>query len=278
MSRGCTPQEITKAYHTLAKHQHPDKQGGDAAKFQRLTAAYEVLRDTNKRQAYDTLGELSLDRRFFSSQKQPIRFKLYVELSELYTGCRKKLSLSKTCGGSGCTFRPCPVEKRDVCVVCVVDVDVQPGMASGDVIHLQEDVVVQLVGVANQTFTRKGNDLFYKKRITLLESVDGVGFKLDCLDGQIIHVQSSPGDLLPHACTRRLTGYGFPVRHNHHLRGDMYVQFLVEWPEAVDASVVARLRELCPVSRLPDSGGDVSVFLSAGNAASFEQPSGCTPQ
>ena len=52
VSRNATQDEIKKAFRTLAMQHHPDK-GGDLAKFQEITNAYETLSDANKRAAYD---------------------------------------------------------------------------------------------------------------------------------------------------------------------------------------------------------------------------------
>uniref|UniRef100_A0A182RMA8 J domain-containing protein n=1 Tax=Anopheles funestus TaxID=62324 RepID=A0A182RMA8_ANOFN len=52
--------EIKKAYRTLAKELHPDKNKDDpdaSQKFQDLGAAYEVLSDDDKRKLYDRCGE-----------------------------------------------------------------------------------------------------------------------------------------------------------------------------------------------------------------------------
>ena len=46
--------EIKKAFKKLARQHHPDA-GGDEAKFKEISAAYDVLSDTQKREEYDTM-------------------------------------------------------------------------------------------------------------------------------------------------------------------------------------------------------------------------------
>ena len=55
--RDASEDEIRKAYRQLALKYHPDKNPGDAtaaAKFRRVTTAYEVLRDARQRGSYDS--------------------------------------------------------------------------------------------------------------------------------------------------------------------------------------------------------------------------------
>ena len=49
------PKEIKKAYRRLSRVHHPDK-GGDEHKFKEINAAYEILSDPDKREAYDKYG------------------------------------------------------------------------------------------------------------------------------------------------------------------------------------------------------------------------------
>src|ERR1700712_3610104 len=56
IGKTASPDEIKKAFRRKAVELHPDKQGGDEAKFKEINEAYEVLKDTSKRQRYDQFG------------------------------------------------------------------------------------------------------------------------------------------------------------------------------------------------------------------------------
>ncbi len=58
VARGATADEIKKAYRRLARKYHPDvsKEQDAEARFKEVQEAYEVLKDAEKRAAYDQLG------------------------------------------------------------------------------------------------------------------------------------------------------------------------------------------------------------------------------
>jgi molecular chaperone DnaJ len=63
IERGASEDDVKKAYRKLAMRYHPDKNNGtkdSEEKFKEVTEAYDVLRDPQKRAAYDRYGEAGL--------------------------------------------------------------------------------------------------------------------------------------------------------------------------------------------------------------------------
>ena len=56
VGKDASADEIKKAFRKAAVKYHPDKDGGDEAKFKEVNEAYEVLKDQQKRQRYDQFG------------------------------------------------------------------------------------------------------------------------------------------------------------------------------------------------------------------------------
>ncbi len=64
VSRSATPQEVKKAYLKLAKRYHPDRNSDDPdaeKKFKELSEAYDVLKDEQKKSAYDRFGHSAFE-------------------------------------------------------------------------------------------------------------------------------------------------------------------------------------------------------------------------
>lgn len=55
VSRNCSPEELKKSYKKLCIQHHPDK-GGDEEVFKKISEAYNILKDAEKREIYDKYG------------------------------------------------------------------------------------------------------------------------------------------------------------------------------------------------------------------------------
>ncbi|MFC1639105.1 molecular chaperone DnaJ [Patescibacteria group bacterium] len=56
IQKGASQEDVKRAFRKLAHQYHPDKQGGDEAKFKEVNKAYQTLGDEKKRAQYDQFG------------------------------------------------------------------------------------------------------------------------------------------------------------------------------------------------------------------------------
>ena len=108
-------EEINKAFRTLSKQYHPDKNRGNNEAHQKyldVTKAHDALSDSRKRQVYDIYGEEGLlDSGKFNLRQGPsYRFDLEVDLEDVYLGTLKETSIRRNelcpkCKGTGAKDR-----------------------------------------------------------------------------------------------------------------------------------------------------------------------------
>ncbi|MCZ8147148.1 MAG: DnaJ domain-containing protein, partial [Roseomonas sp.] len=64
VARDASEEDLKKAYRKLAMQYHPDRNQGDKgaeAKFKELNEAYDILKDAEKRAAYDRFGHAAFE-------------------------------------------------------------------------------------------------------------------------------------------------------------------------------------------------------------------------
>ncbi len=61
IAKGASQDEVKAAFRKLAHKYHPDKDGGDEAKFKEINEAYQVLGDEKKRAQYDRFGSSAFE-------------------------------------------------------------------------------------------------------------------------------------------------------------------------------------------------------------------------
>src|SRR5579859_3607247 len=64
LPKGASAEELKKAYRKLAMQHHPDRNPGDSTadeKFREVNEAYDILKDEQKRAAYDRFGHAAFE-------------------------------------------------------------------------------------------------------------------------------------------------------------------------------------------------------------------------
>ena len=107
VNKNASQDEIKKAYRSLSKKYHPDRNGGDDSKFKEINEAYDTLGDETKRRQYDNPNPFSEFGSFGSdgfswtwnsynrSKPMPQNIEAHVEISltEAYYGCQRNIRI-----------------------------------------------------------------------------------------------------------------------------------------------------------------------------------------
>lgn len=116
-----------------------------------------------------------------------------------------------------------------------------PGAMAGD-LHVRVSIKPHPV------FERKGADLFMKKKISLLEALVGVNFKLKQLDGTDLTICSAPADVISTGEMKVIQGKGMPFYGDAMSHGNLIIQFDIEFPKGEQIKKEAReqLKKILP--------------------------------
>lgn len=134
------------------------------------------------------------------------------------------------------------------------EADQAPGIEPGD-------VVVQLDCVEHSLFKRKGANLFYKKKISLLEALSGFEFAISHLDERLLAIKSDPDTVYEHGCTKVIRDEGMPKPNNPTQTGNLYIEFEVEFPKKLTPDLRKALRKVLPQEAPPPVPTDAEQVL-----------------
>jgi curved DNA-binding protein len=251
VARTSTQDEIKRAFRRLASQHHPDK-GGDTAKFQAIQAAYDVLGDPAKRQAYDNPqpqfsgfggdgvhvnindifnGMFGGGNPFFGQgfQQRPrqnhVRMTLWVTLVDCIRGGRRTVALGTAAGQQ------------------TVEIEIPQGIDDGDNVQYSgiapggQDLVIQFRLQPERRWRREGLNLYTEHEISVWDLILGGTAEIRTLEGHSLVVN------VPERCqpgtTLRLRQQGI-ARSGQ--RGDLFVKIQAQIPDRVDPAIVAAIQ------------------------------------
>ena len=256
--KGASDEEIKRAYRKMAAQHHPDKQGGNTAKFQEIQSAYETLTDPQKRQQHDNptpfhhthaspngshfefnfgggAGPEDIFQQFFSQgfgggnnpfhRQQPrrnkdLRINLQVSLAETLNDIHKSVSVQTTKGER-----------------FTVDVNIPRGVGNGTTIKYSQmgdnffdsltrgDLYVIINIIADQRFELHGLNLVSNLEINSIEAMTGCDKIIQGIDNREYNIK------IPKACQFGtkfgLQGQGL-YQMNTDARGDLIVNVTIK--------------------------------------------------
>lgn len=180
-----------------------------------------------------------------SLQPSEITKPLKVKLEDIATGTTKKLKVTRRLLSGE------QLEKT-------LEIKISPGFKAGTKFRFPgegneregaepQDLVFVLEEAPHERFTRDGNDLVTKQKISLLEALTGSGGRrqIEVLDGRKASV-NIPASVVKPGAETRVPGYGFPIRKDGQAKqnGDLVVKWDVVFPERLTASQKDGLKKI----------------------------------
>ncbi|NRA44694.1 MAG: DnaJ domain-containing protein [Oligoflexales bacterium] len=283
LQKGASDGDIKKAYRKLALKYHPDRNAGNKEyeeKFKKISEAYAVLSDSEKRKQYDTFGSSGFHQRYstddifrgtdFHSIFNDFNFGggggggFDQIFSQMFSGggARRamkgqdveypvRISFEESFSGAEkqISFSLSNGESRDL------KIKIPAGVTDGGKLRVAGkgarsphggqpgDLLVVINVIPHATFSRNGQDIEVDLPLKLSQAILGDSVELSTLQGaKKIKVPAgvSPGTKI------RLRGLGFQSPRNPGQKGDLFGIVKLEIPQNLDANqrkVVEQLQE-----------------------------------
>ena len=265
VSRSASEDEIKRAYRQKAKQYHPDanpNNPGAEARFKEINEAYEVLRDDDKRSAYNHFGANWQNYQDFNGGQNPFGnagaahvdmsdlfetlfngqrrgFRVYavrdgedieqnthISLREAYEGARRVVTFQD---GRGVPFKI--PRGADTGAKVRLAGEGHPGIGGGRagdlylVVHVAED----------PQFKRQGDDLHVDVKVDVFTAMLGGEAEVPTMTRPVrvkIRAGAQSGQKL------RLAGKGMPKLRHENAFGDLYARVMVTVPHPLNAAQI----------------------------------------
>ncbi len=271
VDKKATDEVIKKAYRKLAMKYHPDHTKGDKAgeeKFKKISEAYAVLSDKDKRKEYDTFGSEGFHQRF--SQEDIFRGFDFGDIFREF-GFGGGDQFSGRGGGTRFSFGggpqqarakgsdlvyELPLTLREVATGTSKNVTFQhqggsenltvkipAGLITGKKLRLAGkgnpspyggppgDLYIKSQVLNDPVFSAEDHDLFINQDLKLSEALLGTTVAVPTIDDKRLSLKIPPGT--KHGTKMRLSGHGLPAMKGNK-KGDLFVQVQIIVPKQLN--------------------------------------------
>lgn len=268
VSPNATPDEIKKAYRSLANKHHPDK-GGDQAKFKDISVAYDTLGDAQKKAEYDHqrqfgggpqvrfhTGGFDFGDMFgggnpfgqghpfgdiFGHQRgvrrnRDLNIQCQVSLLDSYIGKQLEAQYKLPSGRTQTVVInvPAGIEHGATIRYQGLGDDSIPGSPRGD-------LNVTIIVLQDNKFERRGVDLYTNVEISPIEAMIGCRKSIQTITGSTVELEIRPG--VETGVEYASAGQGFTNVQNG-MRGRFVSVVSIKTPTVIDPLLVQQLKDL----------------------------------
>ncbi|CAO3591882.1 unnamed protein product [Absidia cylindrospora] len=130
---------------------------------------------------------------------------------------------------------------------------VEKGMDNGQTIVMEQegdeypdtipgDVIFTVATIPHVLYERQGNNLYTKQHITLVEALSGFEKSMLMLDGSS-YVKLQRTEVTQYGYVQKIQGAGMPIFESYLQYGDLFVEYIVHFPDHVDDNVIEVLKK-----------------------------------
>jgi curved DNA-binding protein len=286
VDKNASADDIKKAYRKLAVKYHPDKNPGNKEaeeKFKKMSEAYAVLSDQEKRKQYDNYGADGFSQHY---SQEDIFLRGFSGGGGGAGGRRRSYSFqsggdpfAELFGGGAGQYRQMPQKGQDLEYnlsitmeesvlgaekkiainndgqVDEINIKIPAGINTGKKLRLtgkglpgsrggsSGDLYLNISILPHPIFARDGNDIYLDKEVKYSQAVLGTSIDVPTVDGSIKRIKIPPGT--QNNTKIRMKGLGVPILKGSD-KGDQYVKITVKVPlklSARQADLIKKLAE-----------------------------------
>ena len=119
------------------------------------------------------------------------------------------------------------------------------------------DIIIAFHVLPHQTFKLRGNNLVIYRKILLSEALCGMNFRVTQLDNTVLHIKTK--DIIKPGTVKQIKGKGMYDKFG--IRGDLMVQFDVEFPDDLLIHQKKNLRKYLPKPERINDVSDQEVII-----------------
>ena len=273
VGKNATDDDIKKAYRKLAMKHHPDR-GGDESTFKKISEAYDVLSDPQKKQIVDLGGDPKNQNNGNSFNQGPFEF--HFNTGGVPPGMEDIFGRF----GFGSGFGRQPMQKNKTLNINVditledvlygrdinaeitipgtgkrkmINIAIPAGIEHGQQIRYEGmgddairelrpgDLIVNVNVQQHRLFRREHSDLVLEKFVSVWDAIIGSSLDIQTLDGKTLTINVPQGT--KHGTVLSCRGEGLPIMRSRN-RGNLLIMIKVGMPKNLSSSQLDKIKSL----------------------------------